>query len=62
VPEDQTIGTTLGEAEACLLYAIISIRYRILGIQGQCSTCIDAKLVKNALRPGLRSNREVAGR
>ena len=30
--EDQTIGAILGKAEAHLLYAIISIRYGILGI------------------------------
>ena len=52
---------TLLEAKARLLYAIIGIRYRILGIRGQRSTCINAKLVKNALRLGLRSNRKVAG-
>lgn len=56
------MDATLGEAEARLLYAIISTRHGILGIRGQCSACIDAKLVKNALRLGLRSNREAAGR
>jgi len=50
ISEDQTIGAILGEAEACLLCAIVSIRHGILGIQGQCSTCINAKLVKNASR------------